>query len=247
MSLLSSTLITRKKVSVLNEAEDSKYGLSDAIIAGISDSPTDEPENVEEETPAAESPVDDMSADAPAEGTEDSDNADPTATGDEPPMEDDPTSPADETEGMEDNTDEFTDEEMAGDGSMTEDEMLADTQKTPGLRILTSISDNQYKLCNATLHQKFTKLASEITDIINNTIMVIRPNNDREAQVVGIVHDNLSKMVTDIHNYSLYTFSDTYESNVVAYISFLKRYKIAMQIIDELIKARNTEDPKEDK
>lgn len=247
MSLLSSTLITRKKVTVLNEAEDSKYGLSDAIIAGIGDSPSDEPENVEEETPVEESPVDDVNADGSVEGTDDVNDTE-DAPVEDLPSEDDPTSPADETEGtvFEDN-DEFTDEEMAGDGSMTEDEMLADTQKTPGLRILTSISDNQYKLCNATLHQKFSKLASEITDIINNTIMVIRPNNDREAQVVGIVHDNLSNMVTDIHNYSLYTFSDTYESNVVAYISFLKRYKIAMQIIDELIQARNTEDPKEDK
>ena len=43
------------------------------------------------------------------------------------------------------------------------------------------------------------------------------------------------KMLDDLNTYIVYKFSDIYEDNVLAYITFLKRYQIAMKLLDIIV------------
>lgn len=114
---------------------------------------------------------------------------------------------------------------------------------TPKLKILQSLSDKEYKLNNIHCHEQFKELYSNVENSINNNIIDIVTKSDKQRQIVTFVHNNLSKMLDDLNTYLVYKFSDIYEDNILAYITFLKRYQIAMKIIklinDENHKAEN--------
>lgn len=106
----------------------------------------------------------------------------------------------------------------------------------PKLKILNSISDKEYKLNNLKCYEYFRDLYKNVNDTINNNIMSITTINPRQKQIVDIVHNNLSNMISDLDVYMTLKFSDIYEDNILAYIVFLKRYQIAMKIIKLIIK-----------
>ncbi len=213
--------MTRKS---LNEADDSKYGLTADIV-----SPKNVEEEPEEETSAAEE-------NAPIEDAEQLNNPDET---DAAPV-DDPTSPDDESEGM------ATEEEMAEEGDMSEEDINAEAEQTPGLKILTSIPDKQYNLNNYELFKKFEKLYNDVENYINNTIMDLKPITERQTQFINKVHENMLSMTNDVKNYMM-TYSDTYETNTVAYATFLKRFKLCVDIISDIKKELDAKSYEDDK
>ena len=117
-------------------------------------------------------------------------------------------------------------------------------QTIPELRILSTLSDSEYALCNIKILEKFKELRNVTESSINNIIMNITTRNSRQVQIVDMVHQNLHEMIIDIDNYILYRNNDIYEENVTAYLTYLKRYDIAMKliknIVDENIKSNNS-------
>ena len=115
----------------------------------------------------------------------------------------------------------------------------------PKLKILNTLSDSEYKLNNLRCFDQFRELKKNVENYINNNIMDVTTKNSRQRQIVDIVHNNLSTMISDMDNYMIYRFGDIYEDNVIAYITYLKRYHIAIKIIklivDENIKNSNPE------
>lgn len=112
---------------------------------------------------------------------------------------------------------------------------------TPKLKILQSLSDKEYKLNNIRCHDQFKELYKNVENTINNNIMDIVTKNERQRQIVTFVHNNLSKMLDDLNMYIVYKFSDIYEDNVLAYITFLKRYQIAMKLLDIIVSENRKE------
>lgn len=208
MTTLTNTWMTKHRFKPLNEAEESKYGLPDEAISGISENEEDNTNiNSQEETPAADS--------------------EEVSSSENPVAEPYDTSSSD--------TDAYSSDDISSDGDITEDEIDSEAKSTPGLRLLSSISDEQYRLCNIKLHKKFIELTEDVRNTINNTIMNIITINSRQRQAIDITHNNLISMIDDITNYVMYNFGNTYESNVIAYVTFLKRYQIAMNIINIVI------------
>ena len=103
---------------------------------------------------------------------------------------------------------------------------------SPKLKILQSLSDKEYKLNNIRCHEQFKELYKNVQNTINNNIIDMVTKNEKQRQVVTFVHNNLSKMLDDLNTYIVYKFSDIYEDNILAYITFLKRYQIAMKLLD---------------
>ena len=48
-------------------------------------------------------------------------------------------------------------------------------------------------------------------------------------------------MLDDLNLYIVYKFSDIYEDNILAYTTFLKRYHIAMKLIELIVKENHEE------
>ena len=112
---------------------------------------------------------------------------------------------------------------------------------TPKLKILKSLSDKEYKLNNIRCHEQFKELYRNVENSINNNIIDIVTKNPKQRQVVSFVHNNLSKMLDDLNLYIVYKFSDIYEDNILAYTTFLKRYHIAMKLIELIVKENHEE------
>ena len=116
-------------------------------------------------------------------------------------------------------------------------------QTIPELKILSTLSDSEYSLCNIKIIEQFRELQDNVESTINNILMNITTKNDRQVQVVEIVHQNLYDMIQDINTYILYRNNDIYEENVRTYLTYLKRYDIAMKLIknilDENSKSKN--------
>lgn len=108
-------------------------------------------------------------------------------------------------------------------------------QTIPELKILSTLSDSEYSLCNIRLLDDFKDLQKNTETIINNIIMTITTKNPKQRQVIDIVHNNLRDMIDDINNYILYRNNDIYEENVIAYLTYIKRYQIAVKLIRIII------------
>lgn len=135
------------------------------------------------------------------------------------------------------------DYEYMDNGSQTEDipEDYEPKQTIPELKILNTLSDSEYALCNIRILEDFKELRKNVDSTINNILMTITTKNARQRQIINIVHSNLLEMMEDIDNYIVYRNNDVYEENVVAYLTYLKRYRIATNliklIVDENLKA----------
>ena len=94
-------------------------------------------------------------------------------------------------------------------------------QTIPELKILSTLSDSEYSLCNIKIIEQFRELQDNVESTINNILMNITTKNDRQVQVVEIVHQNLYDMIQDINTYILYRNNDIYEENVRTYLTYL--------------------------
>ena len=108
-------------------------------------------------------------------------------------------------------------------------------QTIPELKILSTLSDSEYQLCNIRILEDFKELRRNVDSTINNILMTITTKNAKQRQVINIVHNNLYEMLEDIDNYILYRNKDVYEENVVAYLTYLKRYRIATNLIKIIV------------
>ena len=108
-------------------------------------------------------------------------------------------------------------------------------QTIPELKILSTLSDSEYTLCNIKIMEQFKELQNNVESSINNILINITTRNERQVQIVEIVHDNLLDMVQDINTYILYRNNDIYEENVRTYLTYLKRYDIAMKLIKSIL------------
>lgn len=108
-------------------------------------------------------------------------------------------------------------------------------QTIPELRILTTLSDKEYQLCNINIIKDFQELKRNVDSTLTNLIPAVTTKNIRQRQAVNIVKNNLYKMLDDIDNYIMYRNNDIYEENVTAYLTFLKRYQIATNIIKVIV------------
>ena len=102
----------------------------------------------------------------------------------------------------------------------------------PKLKILSSLTDTEYKMCNLRCLRQFHNLRRNVQDMLNNNIMDIKIIDNRYRKIISYVENNLYSMISDMADYTEYKFGDIYEDNIMAYITFLKRYKIAMRIIN---------------
>lgn len=117
-------------------------------------------------------------------------------------------------------------------------------QTIPELRILSTLSDSEYALCNIKIIEQFKELQNNVESTINNILMNITTRNERQVQIVEIVHDNLLDMVQDISTYILYRNNNIYEENVRTYLTYLKRYDIAMKLIRAILDENSKSDKK---
>ena len=108
-------------------------------------------------------------------------------------------------------------------------------QTIPELRILSTLSDTEYQLCNIKVIEQFRELRDNANSTVNNIIMNINSRNARQKQVLDFVQDNLRDMIEDIDNYILYRNNDVYEENVTAFLTYLKRYQIATNLIKVIV------------
>ena len=109
------------------------------------------------------------------------------------------------------------------------------TDEAPKLKILNSLTDKEYKLNNLKCYEDFIELYRNVKNSLNNNIMNILTKNKRQKQLVSLVHNNLSNMLEDLDNYMQFKFGDVYEDNILAYVTFLKRYHIAMKVISIIL------------
>lgn len=108
-------------------------------------------------------------------------------------------------------------------------------QKIPELKILSTLSDSEYSMLNTRILNSFNELRNNVISTINNILMTITTKNAKQRQAIDIVHRNLNDMIEDINNYILYRNKNVYEENVVAYLTYLKRYQIATRIVKLII------------
>lgn len=116
-------------------------------------------------------------------------------------------------------------------------------QTIPELRILSTLSDKEYKICNIRILEQFQELKRNVTNTINNLLPSVVTKNKQQSQVVSIVNKNLYDMIQDIDYYVSYRNNNIYEENVKCYLTYLRRYQIATNliklIIDQNIKEEN--------
>lgn len=143
---------------------------------------------------------------------------------------------SDNTSQDDENNSQNTDDRYQLDNAETDYANESDSEyDIPKLKILNNLSDTEYKLNNLRCFNQFEDLAKNVENTINNNIMKISTTNQRQRQVVDIVHNNLSSMLEDLNNYMIFRFSDIYEDNILAYVTYLKRYHIAMKIIKLIV------------
>lgn len=104
-------------------------------------------------------------------------------------------------------------------------------QTIPELKILSTLSDKEYKLCNINILKDFQDLKNNVASVIKNLIPSVTTKNVRQRQAIDIVRRNLYDMLDDIDNYIIYRNNNIYEENVRAYLTYLKRYQIATNIV----------------
>ena len=157
----------------------------------------------------------------------------------EQPVEDqNDDAPQDANTGEEYNDDgQSTDYEYqdSPEGSDNVDDNYEPKQTIPELKILSTLSDSEYRLCNINILEQFQALKKNIDATINLIRRKVVTRNKRQKQVVDIVHNNLYDMLNDIDNYIMYRNKDIYEENVIAYLTYLKRYQIATRILKIII------------
>jgi hypothetical protein len=105
----------------------------------------------------------------------------------------------------------------------------------PDFKILTTLTDKEYKLNNLKCMKQFNDLYENVESMLNNNIINITTKNSRQQQIISIVSSNLKSMLVDLDYYIRLRFGDSYEENTIAYLTFLKRFKIAAQIIKLVI------------
>jgi DNA mismatch repair ATPase MutL len=182
-------------------------------------------------------PDDDNNNDVPDETNEDEQdnqsNGDIIDEGDDSPNGDpngnyDPNGEEDDSDG-EDQYDEDDNTDPEEDSSDNPDDS-DDPDKTPGLKIL-GLSDEDNKINNGRLLGQFRDLFKKVNDTLNNNIINVTTKNAKQKQVVDIVYNNLSSMLSDLDAYIMHKYQETYEDNMLVYLTYIKRYRIAMSLI----------------
>lgn len=242
------------KLSILTEApnnNDDLFDIDKEVDAQIkrvekrvakSQAQEAEANQVEEEAPeqdmtADEQPEEDVTPDENAEEPTDSteENPEDTTIDDQ---EEDPNLDTSEADTGEEDADMSSDETNIPDD-------YEPKQTIPELKILSSLSDREYKLCNIKILENFQELKKNVANTINNLIPCVTLKNIRQRQVIDIVKKNLYNMLEDIDNYVVYRNNSIYEENVRAYLTYLKRYQIATNLI-KLILEENIKDKEEE-
>lgn len=183
------------------------------------------PDEMGEEEPE-EGGEENIDAPEAEEGSEDTsnyslDDTEDDSEGDEPAGDED--SEDDLDAGGDDDSD-IIDEDTDGMGeSETEEDAV------PKLKVL-NLSEKDIKLNNLALFRKFKELYQNIDyslNIITNKVV----RGQRQKQVSDIVTANLNSMETDMMTYMKHKFDSSYETNMTAYLTYLKRYNIAVELI----------------
>ncbi len=137
--------------------------------------------------------------------------------------------------------DEQSDDQATGDDIPDVPDDYKGTDEAPKLKILNSLTDKEYKLNNLKCYDDFIELYRNVKNSLNNNIMNILTKNKRQKQLVSLVHNNLSDMLEDLDNYMQFKFGDVYEDNILAYVTFLKRYHIAMKVVSVILDEINND------
>lgn len=150
---------------------------------------------------------------------------------------------------QEENQDDQQEDDYADDEYYDDDELKNNSDESqeqdninsiPKLEIL-NLPDKDKKLNNLLILRKFKDLARSANENLNNNIINMTAMTKKQSQLIDIVCDNVNKMINSINDYILYKFDDVYEENVVVYNAFLKRYKIAMELIREIVDEQSKE------
>lgn len=125
------------------------------------------------------------------------------------------------------------------------EEELPNRMNIPQLDILDGMSEIEHSLNNLKVLEHFNELYIKVKDTLTGTtISNISTKNAKQRQVVNIVRDNLSSMLSDIHTYIHLRFGDIYEENMIAYITYLKRFKINMKLLKTIVDENTTDENK---
>lgn len=229
------------KISILNEApNDELFDIDKEVDAHIK-----RVENRIAKKQAMEQPQ--QEEQPPVEDTPDNVDNTEEETQEQNPEDTEVSEQEDETPEGEDNTN--TDEELNTDGDQSDEyDYMGDDnsdsdipddyepkQTIPELRILSTLSDKEYALCNIKIIESFQTLKRNVENTSNNLIPLVTTKNIRQRQAISIVKKNLYQMAIDINNYIMYRNNNVYEENVRAYLTYLKRYQIATNIIKLII------------
>ena len=200
--------IFNKRIMVLNEADRAdKYDI-DKAEDDATDAQDDENTDTNAQPTQDNEQTDDTTNNQQQEEQTDSDQGDAN-------QESDPEQPSE---------DDYLNEE------------LPNRMSIPQIDIMDGMSEIEHSLNNLKLLEQFNELYVEVKDCLyGNTISNISVKNAKQRQAVDIVRENLSSMLADIHTYTHLRFSDIYEENMIAYITYLKRFKIAMKILKIIV------------
>lgn len=229
---LTSSILHRE---VLMEAD---YGLPEQIVDNFIDQQQDQGGNQQTDNQ-------DTNQGAQDQNTNDQAQAQQNPENEQPDNLDDDNTPDDQQDGTNQNDNQDSDDSYGLDANIDgfDDAQPEGDNDIPKLKILKTLSDKEYKLNNLRCFHQFKELYKNVENAINNNIMNVVTKNARQRKIVATVHNNLTMMLSDLDNYMLFKFGDIYEDNILAYVTYLKRYHVAMKIIrlvvDENIKNEN--------
>ena len=188
------------------EGDDSKYSL---------DAPTDTPQD------------DNKTNDNIDDQGDDSKYSLDDGTGEDANNDTQPDNPDDNTDDTAVSGDVEND---TGDVDTTDDASMDDTTPQSNEIKILNLSEKDKQLNNLKLSRKFSVLINDIQVTIDN--LISRPTySQKQTQVIDKCMENLNDMVEDVKTYMTIKFSDTYETNVTAYLTFLKRFKTVLALI----------------
>lgn len=224
-----------KWTQTLHEAnsDPSKYGLDDADVTGggsSADTPASTSESSGTDNKYSLGDVNDNASD-------NSDPTDPTTSGTDP---DSVMGSMDDSAGGNDgsgslDTGDGTDPNAPTDDASTQ----PDNNSTSPLQIL-NLSDADKKLNNLRLFRQCKQLlanAENTKDKLNAKSMTAT-----QQMLVDKLVINLDELHEDLTSYMTLKYSDSYETNVTAYLVYLQRYNIVLNMIrkiNDLYKSSN--------
>ena len=156
------------------------------------------------------------------------------------PAADDAKEDPDATDPNDTKDPDASEEDTSSELDIPADETPVDANGIPDIQIL-NISETEKQLLNIKLLRSFKELYKNTDNSFNN-ITSITTKTPKQVQVIDTVANNLSNMREDIKNYMQYKFNDVYETNMTGYLTYLKRYKLAMELIHLVIDENSPDD-----